>query len=48
MPPKKLNNNNNNNNKQPPKQPQKQLPKRPREPQGETRQKLLQGQRFSG
>ena len=34
MPPKKQNNNNN-NNKQPPK-PQKLLPKRPREPQGET------------
>jgi len=30
MPPKKQNNNNNN------KQPQKQLPKQPREPQGET------------
>ena len=35
MPPKKQNNNNN-NNKQPPKPPQNQLPKRPREPQGET------------
>ena len=35
MPPKKQNNNNN-NNKQPPKPPQKLLPKRPREPQGET------------
>jgi hypothetical protein len=32
MPPKKPNNNTNNNKKQPP----KQLPKRPREPQGET------------